>query len=148
MATEPWIVVPLVLTVGEKDYAVQPLDFKLGLSLKVIAEGDSKDITEDSSDEAMFKLVMGGTWDVMLEDRCPYAAMFRAGMASMQYQMALLNGVDSEHAVGIGEGVWESGIDPEILAALDRRERPRYGPLRKLRHPARAPREHPRRRNR
>jgi hypothetical protein len=118
MAAKPWIVVPLVLTVDAKEYPIQPLDYRLGLSLKAVAEGDSKEITDDSTDEDMFKLVMGEAWQQMLDDGCPFAAMFRAGMASVQYQIALLNGIDSEAAAGIGERVWESGIDPEMLAAM------------------------------
>lgn len=118
MAAKPWVNVPLVLPIGGTEYPIQPLDYRDGMTLKGVAEGDSTQITDQSTDEDLFRLVMGATWDQMLEDRCPFAVMFRAGMATVQYQVALLNGLDGEAAATIGERVWESGIDPEMLAAM------------------------------
>jgi hypothetical protein len=39
---------------------------------------------------------MGETWQQMLDDRCPYPVMVRAGLAAIQYQGALLNGLDTD----------------------------------------------------
>jgi hypothetical protein len=118
MPAKPWVVLPLVLPVGDKEYRVQPVTYEDGLTLIAVNNSDSETITDKDDDETLFKLVMGDTWAEMLTDRCPYPVMWRAGMASMQYQAALVNGLDSTSAVEIGERVWNSGIDPELMAAM------------------------------
>jgi hypothetical protein len=115
---KPWVVKPLVLPYGGEEFIVLPVDYADGLTLVAVGNGESKDITEESPDEELFALVMGETWQQMLDARCPYPVMFRAGMASVQYQLALVSGIDSDAAVAAGERVWESGTDPEMMAAL------------------------------
>jgi hypothetical protein len=115
---KPWIAKPLSLPVGDVTYEVQPIGYDDGLTLVSVGNGNSDVITEDSPDELLYRLVMGETWQQMLDDRCPYPVMVRAGLAAIQYQGALLNGLDTETAIAIAEPVWESGIDPEALAAI------------------------------
>jgi len=118
MPAQPWVVVPLKLPVGDKEYVVEPVSYDDGLTLIKVNTGESKKITTKSEDIVFFRLCMGSTWDEMQADRCSYPVMFRAGLAAVQYQSALVNGLDSEAAVEIGERIWNSGIDPERLAAL------------------------------
>lgn len=116
MAAKPWKMVPLVLPAGDKEYTVQPVDYETGLSL--LATGTSKSpIKRNTEDRELFKLVMGPAWDEMLADGQPYPVVFRAGMATVQYQTALVSGLDCEQAVTLAEAVWESGLDPEAVAA-------------------------------
>jgi cell division septation protein DedD len=119
MSAQPWIVPPLVLPVSdEKRYTVQPTSYDDGLSLVALSSGKKTDrIALKSADSELFKLVMADTWDEMMADRQPFPTMFRAGMASLQYQLALVAGVDPTAAVELGESFWNSGTDPEAVAA-------------------------------
>ncbi len=117
MAAKPWLVVPLELAVADKTYTVEPIEYAGGLALLEVLSGKSKEIKKNSPNEVLFRLVMGGTWDEMLEDRVPFNVMFRAGMSAVQYQVALVSDLTNEQAVEAGERMWESGIDPEALAA-------------------------------
>lgn len=116
MAAKPWIVIPLELPVGDKTYTVQPVEYDVGLTLLRAGDKGSK-IPPKSEDRVLFELVLGATWDQMLEDKQSYPVMFRAGVAALQYQTALVSGFDSEAAVTIGEQVWEHGLSPEAVAA-------------------------------
>lgn len=115
MSAKPWVIVPLVLPVNGKDYEIQPANYDDGMTLmKMTDAGDNAD--EDTT--VLFKLCMGSTWDEMHADKVPYNVMFRAGVAALQFQTALVvAGFDSDTAVTAGEQAWESGIDPEALAA-------------------------------
>lgn len=115
---KPWIVKPLPLPVGDVTYEVEPIGYEDGLTLVSVGNGTSEDIKEDSPDEVLYRLCMGETWQQMLDDRCPYPVMVRAGLASIQYQGALLNGLDTDAAIALAEPVWEAHLDPEALAAL------------------------------
>ena len=115
---KPWITKPLPLPVGDVTYEVQPIGYEDGLTLMSVGDGKSDVITDDSPDEVLYRLCMGDTWQQMLDAKCPYPVMVRAGLASIQYQGALLNGLDTEAAIAIAEPTWESSIDPEALAAL------------------------------
>lgn len=115
---KPWIVRPLVLDAGGTKYEVQPISYADGLTLVAVGNGDSEDITPESPDEVLYRLCMGPTWQQMLDAGCPYPVMVRGGLAAVQFQSALVAGIDCDTAVQIGESVWESGIDPEMLAAI------------------------------
>lgn len=115
---KPWIVKPLELPVGDVTYEVQPIGYDDGLTLAAVGDGTSEEITKDSPDEALYRLCMGDTWQKMLDDRCPYPVMIRAGLAAIQYQGALLNGLDTDAAIAMAEPAWESTLSPEALAAL------------------------------
>lgn len=117
MPAKPWIVRPLTLLYGDTKYEVEPISYDDGLTLIAVMRGESTTIKEDTKNEDLFKLVMGGTWDAMRTAHLPFPVMFRAGMAATQYQMALINDQPSEDAVKAGEAMWESGISPEALAA-------------------------------
>jgi cell division septation protein DedD len=115
---KPWIVKPLPLPVGDDTYEVQPIGYDDGLTLVAVGNGTSDDITADAPDEVLYRLCMGETWQQMLDAKCPYPVMVRAGLAAIQYQGALLNGLDTDAAIALAEPVWEAHLDPEALAAL------------------------------
>jgi hypothetical protein len=117
MAAKPWIIKPLVLPVADKAYEVHPVDYQVGLSLVAVQRGTSTTLTEDTEDAVLFALVMGDTWQQMMDDRQPFPVMFRAGIAALQFQTSLIAGIDNDEAVAIGERVWETGSLPEALAA-------------------------------
>lgn len=122
MAAKPWLVIPLVLPVGDTEYAteyaVQPINYADGLTLiATVNNRDEGGLPKDAPEDALYQLVMGDTWTRMRDDGCPYPVLFRAGNAALQYQIALVQDVDMESAVQIGERVWEAGLDPEAVAA-------------------------------
>lgn len=117
MPAKPWVILPLVLPVGDKKYEIAPIEYDDGLTLIDVLRGNSKKIKDTQSNEVFFRLVMGGTWDEMKADHLPFNVMFRAGTAATQYQMALVNDQSAQDAVAAGERMWESGISPEALAA-------------------------------
>lgn len=117
MSAKPWLIVPLELTVADKTYVVQPVDYQSGIELLDVLQRKSKKIKADSPNEMLFRLVLGGVWDEMLADKLPFNVMFRAGVAAAEYQSAIVSDKPSETAVAQAEAVWESGIDPEALAA-------------------------------
>lgn len=112
MAAKPWVVLPLVLPVGDKEYAIQPCEYDTGLA--IIAQQNEP----EADGVELVELCMGETWAEMKADRCPYPVMFRAGMAAVQYQAALVGGLDGAAAVEVGENMWNGGLDPETMAAL------------------------------
>lgn len=117
MAAKPWIVVPLVLPVGEKEYTIQPIEYQNGLTLRDVLNEKSDAIPAEAEDEEIFRLCMGAAWDEMITDKVPVNLVFRGGMASMHYQIALINDITMADAAVIGEQVWESGLRPEAVAA-------------------------------
>lgn len=125
---KPWIVKPLTFPYADEAYTVEPVSYEAGLTLIAVTNGESEDIPKDAPDKVLYRLCMGATWDQMLEDGCPFPVMVRAGLASIQYQSALVMGIDTEAAVAIGESVWESGIDPETLAAIIKAATPQTDP--------------------
>jgi hypothetical protein len=124
MAAKPWNVVPLVLTVNDKQYSIAPLGWDDGLTL-IATVGDEaerdgrKALPKDSPDEVMYRHCMGAVWDEMLADGCPHPVLTRAAWAAVQYQTALVVfGLDCETAVEHAEKVWAEGLDPEAVAAV------------------------------
>lgn len=123
LAGTPWKILPLPLPVvkadgEEKVYLVQPLDYDDGMTLIAAFNGKSDAITNDSPDEVMFRMCMGEAWQQMIDDKLPYPVIFRAGTAATKFQTSLVAGVDNGEAVKSALAVWESGIDPELVAAL------------------------------
>lgn len=117
MAASTWVVRPLVLPVGASTYEVAPVGYTAGLELQDVMNGKHKTITKKSPDADVFRLCMGETWDQMEKDGQPYPVMLRAGVASIQFQSALVSGVDMDAALAIGEQAWDANIDPEAMAA-------------------------------
>jgi cell division septation protein DedD len=116
---KPWIVKPLPLPVGDVTYEVQPIGYEDGLTLVSVGNGTSDDITGRLPRRAAVPALHGR--DVAADARrpkCPYPVMVRAGLAAIQYQGALLNGLDTDAAIALAEPVWEAHLDPEALAAL------------------------------
>jgi hypothetical protein len=118
MTAKPWLVKPLVLPVGDKEYIVEPVEYDTGLMLIAVFNGQSTEITSESPDEDLFRIVMGDAWQQMRDDKCPYPVMLRAGAAASRFQSMLIAGADNDIALAAAEAIWESGIDPELMAAL------------------------------
>jgi len=112
MALKPWDShEPLEFPINGKTYTVPELDWYDGQKLATLYLGGAA----DTSSAELFSLAMGPVWDEMLADRAPGQATFRAGMASVTFQIAVLN--DQKDALEAATAVWESGISPEAVAA-------------------------------
>lgn len=111
----PWTIVPLPLDVGGKKYEVQPAPYETGLS---ILEGVTKGDEDTRPPQEVFAEMMGDTWDQMRDDKVPYHIMFRAGLAALTFQTALVVvGLSSDEAVKRALAVWNEAPTPESVAA-------------------------------
>lgn len=110
MALKPWSEVcpePLAFPIGGKVYVVPELGKDDGIKLQYVLAG--KDHSLDGEDpEVGWRLVMGPVWDEMAADGVSSLAMSRAAFAAL---------ADLTQGRAAAEKVWESGIDPEALAA-------------------------------
>lgn len=97
---------PLAFPIGGRVYTVPPLPYRAGLRLQRILAGE--DTAEDLPAEDLWRMVMGDAWDQMVADDVPLEAMSRAGIAAV---------ADFRWGRATAENVWESGVDPEALAA-------------------------------
>lgn len=99
---------PLVFPIGGKEYTVVPIDereFTEGLRWQQIFNGaEQEPPLEDQP-----KLVLGAVFDQMVTDHVPSAAIARAGWATL---------ADFRLGRDAAEHAWESGLDPEALAAV------------------------------
>jgi hypothetical protein len=98
---------PLTFPIGGKLYITPPLGFLDGLRLQRVIAGEDHSL-DDKPAEEVWRLILGPTWDEMVADNVPLEAMNRAGMAAL---------ADFQFGRTIAETVWESGVDPEALAA-------------------------------
>lgn len=118
MALKPWkLNAPLQFPVGDKTYVVPDLEWADGQRLAAVYLGDQEasGFDDKANSETLFRLAMGATWDEMLADNLPHRVMFRAGMASVTYHLAQLG--DDDDPEKAAAAVWESGLDPEAIAA-------------------------------
>lgn len=106
---------PLVFPIGDKDYTVPPVGVTAGWPLLEILQNPGKHAK--IKNEQMFTMAMGGVYEQMREDGAPLHLVFRAGMASLAHFQVLSGGGTSEAALIAAAGIWESGLDPEELAA-------------------------------
>lgn len=110
MALKPWSEVcpePLAFPIGDKVYVVPELSKDDGIKLQYVLAG--KDHSLDGMEpEVGWRLVMGPVWDEMDADGVSGPAMSRAAFAAL---------ADLTQGREAAEKVWESGIDPEVLAA-------------------------------
>lgn len=114
---EPWRILNLELQVEDKKYVVEPINYDDGLELQLVLQGKSKRIGPKASQDELFKLVLTpNLWDTIKAEQ-PFNVVFRAGMAAIAYQSDIVMGVDMEQAVKDGTVAWESGVDPEAVAA-------------------------------
>lgn len=110
---------PLTFPVGDKEYTVPPVGWDCGLTLVKYLDMDQAKLGKvRMTSEDLFKLAMSPeVWEQMRTDGVASHVMFRAGLASLAHFKTLAEGGTSETAALAAEAVWESGIDPEMLAA-------------------------------
>jgi hypothetical protein len=110
---------PLTFPVGDKEYTIPPVGWDCGLILvKYLAMDNTALGKVKMKSEDLFKLVMSDeVWEQMVTDRVASHIMFRAGLAALAHFKTLAEGGTPEVALLAAETVWESGIDPETLAA-------------------------------
>lgn len=98
---------PLAFPIRGKTYTPPPISAKTGLTLVKALAGDPELVNKEA--RSLWQLVLGPTYDEMIADDVPLDALARAGFAMLADWQA-----DRDAAVR----VWESGIDPEVRAAL------------------------------
>lgn len=98
---------PLVFPIGGKDYVAPAVGIDDGMVLLGVLDGTDKSLSKLKSNE-LFKLVLRETWEEMRDDGVPIEAAFRAGMAAL---------ADFREGRLAAQAIWESGINPESLAA-------------------------------
>lgn len=110
---------PLTFPVGDKEYAIPPVGWDCGLVLVKYLDMDKAALGKvKMSSEDLFRVAMSAdVWDRMKSDGVASHVMFRAGLASLAHFKTLAEGGDNATALLAAESVWESGIDPETLAA-------------------------------
>lgn len=111
--------VPLTFPVGDKEYTVPPVGWDCGLTLVKYLGMDQAALGKvKMKSEDLFQLAMSPElWEQMRTDGVASHVMFRAGLASLAHFKTLAEGGTPETALLTAETVWESGIDPETLAA-------------------------------
>jgi hypothetical protein len=101
------LVDPLVLPVNGVKYSIPPVSMAAGLKFtRVTAEGS--DPTETMSDEEFYGAFLGGTYELMVADGVPAAAVNRAALAAL---------ADFQRGREVAEIVWTTGADPKALTA-------------------------------
>jgi hypothetical protein len=107
----------LEFPIGEHTYSVPPAGIADGLAI-------ARTLTDSAKSKLqvvdLFKLAVGDVWQQMEADRVPYTEAWRVGMACLAREKVLLteSGPDRwDLADDAARAVWESGIDPEALAA-------------------------------
>lgn len=97
---------PLVLPIRGKKYTVPPMGIKTGLILLRAVDHDPEAEALLSVGEALFRAVLGTTYDEMLADDVPMEAVDRAAITAM---------VDFKHGRTAAFICWRTGQDPEAL---------------------------------
>lgn len=110
---------PLTFPIAGKEYTIPPVGWDCGLALTKYLEMNTAALGKvKTKSDVLFKLAMSdAVWDQMVADNVATHLMFRAGMASLAHFKMLTDGSSDEMALAAAETVWESGIDPETLAA-------------------------------
>lgn len=115
MSSDPWELVQLPLTIGETTYLIEQCDYLHGLQLRNLLNNDKR-LKGDDGEEMLFSLCAGEVWEQLKNDKVPYAAQFRVGMAALQFQTALVMGQSPTVALAAGEEAWAEGLNPEAVA--------------------------------
>lgn len=112
---------PLVLPIGDKDYAVPPTPADEGWQLvellnKSIEETDKAEGTA----EELFRLALGQVvYDELIADGVSFGLRWLAGMAALAHFKSLIDDpYNDDVAHEAAAVVWESKLDPEALAAF------------------------------
>jgi hypothetical protein len=96
---------PLAFPINGKTYTLKPLSIEAGLRLAgAIEDGDAE--LDDLKGEALWRLLLGDTWDEMRTDGVPLEAATRAGLTAL---------ADHQQGRAFAEVIWETGADPKAL---------------------------------
>lgn len=110
MALEDWAEIsggPLVLPINGKHYTVPEISIEMGARLNAVFAG-TDDLLESMSQRELWIMCLGTAYDEMLADQVPDAALSRAGSAAFLFWRG---------GRLIAEASWNTGLDPEALAA-------------------------------
>lgn len=99
---------PLIFPVKGKMYEIPPVGYLKGLRLSAMLAGTDKTMSAESPD-VLWEFVLGDVWAQMKADDAPMEAMNRVAFATL---------TDFRFGREAAEKVWESGIPPEALAAI------------------------------
>jgi len=99
---------PLIFPVGEHKYTIPPVGYLKGLRLQGMLNGTDHTMEAESPD-VLWEFVLGDVWAQMKADDAPLEAMNRVAFATL---------TDFQLGREAAEKVWESGIPPEALAAV------------------------------
>ncbi|HVW81299.1 MAG TPA: hypothetical protein VHB69_10225 [Mycobacteriales bacterium] len=101
-----------------REYVVPQVPVDDGITLAELMTGETKSKLTGID---LFKLAMGvELYEQLCQDRVPMPLIWRAGMAATAYYRVLLQqtGPDAyDQALQAANIIWESGLDPEALAA-------------------------------
>lgn len=110
---------PLTFPIGDKEYVVPPVGWDCGVALVRYLDMPADQLGKvKMKSEDLFKLAMSeGVWEQMRADGVATHLQFRAGLAALAHFQSLAKGATDETALLAAGAVWESGVDPEALAA-------------------------------
>lgn len=95
---------PLRLPINGKSYTIPPVSFEAGVRINGVVDGE-----ERIEDEEFFRLILGDTFDEMVTDKAPLAAITRAGQTAV---------ADFKYGRAMAEVMWKTGSDPKAVQAL------------------------------
>jgi len=99
---------PLIFPVNGKQYEIPPVGYLRGLRLSGMLNGTDHTMEAESPD-VLWEFILGDVWAQMKADDAPLEAMNRVAFATL---------TDFQLGREAAEKVWESGIPPEALAAV------------------------------
>jgi len=99
---------PLIFPVGEHIYTIPPIGYLKGTRLSGMLNGTDHTM-ENELPDVLWEFVLGDVWKQMKADDAPLEAMNRVAFATL---------TDFQLGREAAEKVWESGIPPEALAAV------------------------------
>lgn len=103
---------PLAFPINGKTYVVPPVSIDDGLEiLRLLALTDEERGKAGVDDVTFFRLALGPVFDELAKDKVSSVLTFRAGMTALEY-------FKTDNNLEAAEQMWESGINPELLAAL------------------------------
>lgn len=111
----------LEFPIGDKTYVVPPCGVSAGMKLaELLTASEAERAKLKMKTVDLFRLALGDVWEQMTTDDVPYTEAFRVGTACLSREQTLLyeSGPDRwDKADEVAKAVWDSGIDPNQLAA-------------------------------
>lgn len=110
---------PLAVTIGGVEYVLPPIGWAAGAELAKYFTMTQQQLGKVKTPaDVLYELAVGSdTWARMKDDGADYILMHRAGLAALGHFRKRLEGGTDEDARRIFDAIWESGVDPEALAA-------------------------------